>query len=211
MTIYCTYLTIYSGNKLPPFYIGYTTIDNIKKGYLGSPSSKDYSKLFKLEICQNPNLFKTIILTKHLSKQKALTREEFFQKSLAVHKNPLYINKSCSNSKFSKTNFVYSEESKKKMSESAKRKPKMTIETKRKLSLSLSGKKKTRSHKDKIGKAHIGMKRSDVTKDNISEGCKTQPKLSCPHCNIITTKGNLTRWHLEKCRFKCLRELHTKI
>lgn len=33
--LYCTYLTSYFGNKLPPFYIGYTTVANINRGYRG--------------------------------------------------------------------------------------------------------------------------------------------------------------------------------
>jgi hypothetical protein len=33
MSIYCTYITFYSGNKLPPFYIGLGSISKIKNGY----------------------------------------------------------------------------------------------------------------------------------------------------------------------------------
>ena len=32
--MYCVYLTIYRGNKLPPFYIGYSSINKIKAGYI---------------------------------------------------------------------------------------------------------------------------------------------------------------------------------
>jgi hypothetical protein len=36
MSIYCVYLTCYRGNKLPPFYIGYSTIEKVKDGYKGT-------------------------------------------------------------------------------------------------------------------------------------------------------------------------------
>ena len=39
--MYCTYLTIYLGNKLPPFYIGYTKIKNIEKNYNGTVTKKN--------------------------------------------------------------------------------------------------------------------------------------------------------------------------
>jgi hypothetical protein len=40
--IFCTYLTIYSGNKLPMFYIGSSTVKKVVSGYHGSVSSKIY-------------------------------------------------------------------------------------------------------------------------------------------------------------------------
>lgn len=93
MTIYCTYLTIYSGNKLPPFYIGYTKVDSIEKGYHGTVVSKLYKTIWQEELKQNPHLFKTIILRKYEDKKEAQQRELFLQKSLNVIMNPLYINR----------------------------------------------------------------------------------------------------------------------
>ena len=56
--IYCTYLTVYTGNKLPPFYIGSTSVDNISKGYRGSVLSKNYKSIWKQELHSHPDLFK---------------------------------------------------------------------------------------------------------------------------------------------------------
>ena len=61
--IYCTYLTIYKGNKLPPFYIGSTSVDKINTGYHGTVSSKKYKDIYKQELITNPQIFKTKILT----------------------------------------------------------------------------------------------------------------------------------------------------
>jgi hypothetical protein len=96
-TIYCTYLTIYSGNKLPPFYIGYSSIDSISEGYHGSVSSREYQSIWKSELRQHPDSFKTIILTKHNNREEANNREILFQKQLKIlEKSSIYINRTIS-------------------------------------------------------------------------------------------------------------------
>lgn len=44
-SIYCTYLTIYSGSKLPPFYMGSSSLKRIQAGYKGSVKSKLYKNI----------------------------------------------------------------------------------------------------------------------------------------------------------------------
>jgi hypothetical protein len=90
--IYCVYLTTYRGNKLPPFYIGSSSIDRITKGYHGSVLSKKYSDIWKTELRINPHLFKTQIISKHTNRKEALAKENYIQKTLNVIKSPLYIN-----------------------------------------------------------------------------------------------------------------------
>lgn len=91
---FCTYLTSYSGNKLPPFYIGSSSIERISLlGYKGSVQSKEYKKIWNLEIKNNPNLFKTIIITTHETRKEATAKELSFQKSVQAPKNPLYTNR----------------------------------------------------------------------------------------------------------------------
>lgn len=98
--MYVVYLTIYRGNKLPPFYIGYVNKDRIFKGYRGSVGSREYSTIWKQELKTNPNAFKTIILKEYSTKEEALKKESYLQKSVKAHKNPLYINRAISNEKF---------------------------------------------------------------------------------------------------------------
>ena len=93
-TIYCTYLTIYSGNKLPPFYIGSSSEKKVKDGYHGSVKSKKYKSLWNNEIKNNPSYFKTKIISKHSEKKDALEKERQLQKQLNVIKNSMYINES---------------------------------------------------------------------------------------------------------------------
>jgi len=92
--MYCTYLTIYSGDKLPPYYIGSSSIDKINKGYKGSVSSNEFKQIWLDELENNVQLFKTIILSKHETREEAFIAENNYHKKLDVVKNPLFMNKS---------------------------------------------------------------------------------------------------------------------
>lgn len=98
--MFCTYLTIYSGNRLPPFYIGYTFVDKIKAGYRGSVRSKLYRPVWEEELQTNPHLFKTKILKIYESIDDAKSAEERLQTAVSVHKNPMYINLNISGTRF---------------------------------------------------------------------------------------------------------------
>lgn len=95
MSIYCVYLTVYSGNKLPPFYIGSTSVKRIiEKKYHGSIASKKYKDIWKSELKSHPELFKTIIICTFESRKEAIEKENKLQKLLNVIRSPLYINQS---------------------------------------------------------------------------------------------------------------------
>jgi hypothetical protein len=159
-SIYCTYLTSYSGNKLPPFYIGHTTVDNIQNGYRGSVQSKCYKSIWKDEQRNNPSLFKTKIISYHKTKQEAMLKEETLQRKLGVVDNPLYTNQ-CIAGKlyFSPKGRKASEETKKKISQNHK---------------GMFGRKHSEETKQKISAASVGNKRSvgrvlsEETKKKIS-------------------------------------------
>lgn len=91
-TIYCTYLTVYMGNKLPPFYVGYTSKTKINNGYNGTVSSKRYKEIWCFERKNNPHLFKTRVIKEFTSRKEAQTHEHYLLKNISAHKNPLYIN-----------------------------------------------------------------------------------------------------------------------
>ncbi len=91
-TIYCTYLTIYSGNKLPPFYIGSSTVQRVESGYRGSVVSKKYKSIWKNELKENPDLFKTKIISLHETVEESRAKELKFQRELNVVESTLYIN-----------------------------------------------------------------------------------------------------------------------
>jgi hypothetical protein len=90
--MFCTYLTIYRGSKLPPFYIGSTSTKKLMSGYLGSVTSERYGLVWKAETSQNPHLFKTKIISHHKIRAEALLKEDKLQRSLNVVRSSLYVN-----------------------------------------------------------------------------------------------------------------------
>ena len=93
MTIYCTYLTIYSGNKLPPFYIGSSYVSKVENGYHGSVASKLFKEIYISELKYNPHLFKTRIISTHNTPKDARDKELKLQLQLNVVKSEMYMNR----------------------------------------------------------------------------------------------------------------------
>ena len=89
---FCTYLTVYSGNKLPIFYIGSSNIIKVLGGYHGTVVSRMYKNIWKQELKENPHFFNTKILTTHKTRKQATEKENTFHLSLNVVKSSLYIN-----------------------------------------------------------------------------------------------------------------------
>jgi len=152
--LWATYVTIYRGNKLPPFYIGYSSIYKFKSGYKGSVKSKKYKDIWKKEITDNSHLFDTKILTRHKTKQEALDKEEYFQKHFSVHKNDLYINQNITGKFFTSIKG-------RKLSESHKIKIGMAN------SISLKGKKFTEERKQKLKRKKHTKEDEQTLKDKI--------------------------------------------
>ena len=120
--VYVVYITFYRGNRLPPFYIGWSTETNILKGYNGSVKSKEYQSIWQQERANHPELFKTIILQRFETSFEALTREELLHRFFKVPYNPMLINKSIGRGKFG-TVGPKSNEHKQKISISKKKNP----------------------------------------------------------------------------------------
>ena len=145
MSIYCTYITFYRGNKLPPFYIGSTSVDRVNSGYKGSVVSRAYKDLWKSELRKNSYLFKTKVISTHLTRKDALAKEEKLQRSLNVIKNPLYTNKSYA------TTGCFGD------SKSGTKQSKETID---KITKALLGKKRTPEQCKRIGDSKRGISQS---------------------------------------------------
>jgi len=127
---YVTYLTIYSGDKLPKFYIGSTSEQKILSNkYFGSVKSKKWKNIFKYELENNKHLFSVNILSYHETRTEALTEELRIQVLNNVVKSSDYFNESlaCPNGFFGRNTLgsnnpffgkEHSEEFKKRQSES---------------------------------------------------------------------------------------------
>ena len=97
---YVVYITIYKGNRLPPFYIGKTTEARVLKGYNGSVTSDRYKAIWRQERREYPDLFKTVIISRFDTDEEALVREEFLQRFFDVPNNPMFINMAISRGRF---------------------------------------------------------------------------------------------------------------
>jgi len=93
--MYCVYLTVYFGDKLPRRYIGSCKTKNIDQGYNGSVSSKKYKDTYESERLTNPHLFKTRILSSGYEIDYDARMEELrLQKKYDVVKSKNYMNES---------------------------------------------------------------------------------------------------------------------
>ena len=157
--------------------------------------------------------FNKIILKRFDSRKGALNYEIELHKEFDVGNNTFFFNKVKQTSiKFAaadgKNNHFYgkkhTEESRKLMSEVLKTKDcrqkktrkgeKHTPEAKAKLSLSMKEYYKT--HRS----PRFGIKMSDATKLRVHIGTVNQTRYKCAHCNIVTTPGNIKRWHNDVCK-----------
>lgn len=206
-TIYCTYLTIYSGNKLPPLYIGSTSIEKINNGYRGTVSSKKYRSIWKSELAENPQSFETIILTYHSTREEALAEESCLQEQFDVVNSDLYINMAIANGKLifcdhndpefrkkiseaNKKRYENPEE-RKKSSESAKKG--WTEEVKRQRSIDMKKRYESEEARKKTSESIKGSKRTEETKKKMSEAHKNRKPVS------EETRKKLS----EACRKRC--------
>lgn len=171
--MYCVYLTVYKGNKLPPFYIGQTSITKISKNYHGSVKSKQYKQIWEQELVENNYLFETKVLKKFDIRKDALAYEEYIQRAFNVHTNPMFINKALSNKAFVCADHNYVSE---RMKRNNPNKNGMSIEHRRKISESNKGKKMSReavelTRASKIGKKHTREHVEKVRKALIGRKC----------------------------------------
>ena len=190
---YCCYITFYRGNKLPPFYIGYTLTDKYMYAwdtYRGSVSSKKYKNIWKEEIKIHNELFQTRIISFHMTKDEAILREKKFHEALKVHKNPLYVNMKCSCGKYGGR-------------ESGFKPDKETLE---KMSLNRRGKylgPRSNEVCKKLSVALMGHEVSQETRIKLSKALKGRPLYHKPKlCDICgkNFKPSVLKRHQIKCK-----------
>lgn len=177
---YCVYLTVYTGNKLPLFYIGSSSIDRIQHGYCGSVVSKQYQEIWRFEKRFNKTAFKVYILSTFKTRQEATDRESELQSKLNVVPNPLYINKGMFKNGHL-VNYGMPTTLGMKMSQETRRRQSLarrgyvhTEETKQKIKVALTGKQKSTSHRVSLSQSKKGKKRNltDEQRLKLSESHK---------------------------------------
>lgn len=142
--MFVVYRTEYLGLLMPKYYLGSTSEERLKAGYIGSVSSKKYKLIWKKESEENPQLFKCEILGKYDTRTAALNAEYDFQKQFNVVENPEYINMA-----FAKPDGFFG------MDVKGSNNP-------------MFGKKHSAAAKEKMSKARQGKAISNAHKENIS-------------------------------------------
>lgn len=92
--MFCVYVTKYSGDRLPPFYIGSSSVARVQKGYHGTVKSKKFGTTWREELMTNPELFETTILGTFETRIEATNEELRLQQEHQVVQNPMFINES---------------------------------------------------------------------------------------------------------------------
>ena len=91
---FCVYHTTYSGELLPPNYIGSSSVDKVlNKNYHGTVTSKRYKSIWLSELKLHPELFSTVIVSYHDTRYNAIHKELQIQRIFNVVKNEPFINR----------------------------------------------------------------------------------------------------------------------
>lgn len=196
--MYCVYLTIYSGNRLPRRYIGSSSVSNVLSGYNGSIKSKKYKTIYKEEQLNSKYLFKTRILSYHETHKEAIEKELQLHIRYNVVKSENYMNMSNAspNGYFGRNitgkdhhfyGKTHSKETREKISNCLKEKYLNGMLISPFTFLDVSGK-----NNPFYGKTH-----SEESKNLMRKPKKFVPKFTCPCCNKEYDGGNLTQ-HLRR-------------
>jgi len=147
--MFCVYLTTYSGDKFPMYYIGSTSKTRLDSGYVGSVASKRYRDLWKSEVKNNRHLFSVTVLSEHMSRAEAFAAELAEQIKRDVVKSTEYVNRA-----FARAHGRFSG-----IDQTGPNNPmygkKTTEEAKAKISAALSGVKKSQAHRENMKKAWL--------------------------------------------------------
>ena len=168
--MFCVYLTVYKGNKLPPFYLGSTNLEFItgQKKYLGSVSSKALLPIWKSEKKHNRHLFKVRIISLHRTREEAyLAEDRLLRKRNAVN-SPFYMNARCA------AGLGFHPKGK----DSPRFRVPHTAETKEIISKIHKGKTISEIHKGQISAAMTGRKVKPETCQKLSMRALERPPMS---------------------------------
>ena len=226
MSIYCVYFTTYSGQLMPPFYIGSTSVAKIEKGYRGSVIARKWKIIWKQELKNNPQLFHTEIVSLHETRKEAYDAELLYQKEEQVVPNAMFINARYADLGLVICTGPFSESHKQKLSQAKKGKTWEEIygvEQAKEMRINASIKASracTDGTKQKISRSNSGQKRpprDEKTKKRLSEFNKgkklseehkqklriaKQKKKTCTFCLKEGSGASMNRWHFSRCRSK---------
>lgn len=90
--MFCVYVTFYSGERLPPFYVGSSSVKRVQNGYHGTVKSKRFGSIWREELKINPSAFDTLIIATFDTRLEATEEELRVQRRLRVVEDQRFIN-----------------------------------------------------------------------------------------------------------------------
>jgi hypothetical protein len=157
--MYCVYLISYRGNKLPPFYVGSTSMEKLQNGYKGSVSSKIYGPIWRSEIKKRPDMFCIRPLSaRYSSRDDAYDAEDRLLRALGAVRSSMYVNRRCA------AGLGYHPTGE----DSHRHHVPHTAEALAKMSLVHTGKTITPAHRQLISLVHSGKPKSAQHRERIS-------------------------------------------
>ncbi len=206
---FCVYITIYTGTKLPPFYIGSSTTVKVLGGYHGSILSKEFRVRWKAEIVACPDKFRTFVIAVFNDRRSALEYENLLQRKYNVVKSPLFVNKA-----FAAVNGFFG------MNVSGERNPmygkKRPDISDRNRSINAGMAARVSATRIRNGTAAgsknpmYGKSRPDAAERmrqmNRRMNCgpakreEMRRTVCCLHCRHVGQMGGMRRWHLDRCK-----------
>lgn len=213
--IHYIYKIVHTNGK---YYIGRHSTKNIDDGYMGSgkwprsiKNKKELSKVILAYYDSSKELLEAekSILAEHISNKMCMnfnnnpvgfasgdlnparSKKERIRRSLAFKgsNNPMF-------------NKVFTEEEKQRMSNNRKGKPTWNKGLKG-IKTSDKGQNAWNKGIHTGYQSFIGKKHKEESILKMKEGHTKRAKLECPHCCKVIDKPNYTRYHGDKCRFKC--------
>lgn len=189
---WCVYVVTYSGDKLPPFYVGYTRTKRLlKENYHGSIRSKKWKDIWRTELELFPTLFRRKIIRTFSTREEASGFEREFLSHFDAKNNSLFYNLSNGlGDKGCAKGFKHSEEQKRKWSIERKFHI-VTKETRQKISKSKMGHPVSSETREKLRKAHLGSKKpkSLETREKLSKSNKGQTRSKEARLNMKVPKS----------------------
>ncbi len=190
---FCVYLTRYSGDLLPPLYVGSSTCERISDGYHGSVRSKQYRNIYEAELKDNPDRFQTSIIYTAKTQKEAIRLEAKLQKQFNVIHSDKFFNLAVAtiNGFFGANKEPWNKGKKFKYKKRTPATWTQTDEYRKTMSNAVSGEKNPMH-----GRTH-----SVETQKKMEDAWKKRKTVQCTYCDFKTKNiGNLNRWHNDNCK-----------
>lgn len=192
--IYVVYLTTYRGNLLPPFYIGSSSKRKVDAGYGGSVVSQQFKKLWEVARREEPELFRTVVISEHKTRKEALDAERALHLKLDVVASELFINMAIAG--VYRHTAKHTDETKSKMRAAHALRPPISDETRAKLAAAHQGRKRPpMSDEQRMKLADAAKKRAPISEETRAKrAASMKARCATPEARERLAAAGRARW-----------------